>query len=324
MMKHLLLSCSLAVVATTLSSAAETRYVARFADGSRQEGNALVNWHEINAQPQLEGRSLLDPANHFRWLRDRTLSPAPPSPAYVELITGDRLPGNVVGYAATGDDYDPLPPHFFVEPLCTLRPPQEPPRPTIRVIAASVKRIVWQARERTKFQPSTLIMRDGRSLSFRAIRFEEGVASVLTAEGNRKIPFNEIAEAHLPAADFWQRYFEELAVLSPQGTARLFQLETTDGLLLTGSRDRMAIHAQGGGNEPNKWFHGLQPAWSLDILWVPNEKIWLRRSFAANEVALSRVPPSEVKHHSTLGKLGEPWQRDRNLASEPLRSGGKE
>jgi S1-C subfamily serine protease len=315
---------SIAWLASSLVMAAELRYVARFSDGSRHEGNAFVNWHEINAQPQLEGRSLLDAGNHFRWLRDRTLSPAPLPSAYVELITGDQLPGNVVGYAAAGDDYDPLPPHFLVEPLCTLRPPQDPPRTTIRVIAASVKKIVWQARERAKFQPSSLLMRDGRTVAFRAVRFDDGFASVLTAEGNRKIAFNDIAEAHLPTVDFWQRYLEELAVLSPQGTARLHQLETTDGLTITGCKDRMAIHAQGGGNEPNKWFHGLQPAWALDILWVPNEKVWLRRSFAPHEVPLSRVPPVEVRHQSTLGKLGEPWQRDRNLAGEPLRSGARE
>src|SRR5687768_5164630 len=126
-MHHFRLLASLAIwMAALLAHGAEPRYVARFADGSRLEGNALVNWHEINAQPQLEGRSLLDPNNHFRWLRDRTLSPAPLPAAYIEFVTGDRLPGNVVGYDALGDDYDPLPAHFLVEPLCTLRPPQEP------------------------------------------------------------------------------------------------------------------------------------------------------------------------------------------------------
>jgi hypothetical protein len=77
-MHHLrLLACLALALVASFAWAAEPRYAARFADGSRLDGNALVNWHEINAQPQLEGRSLLDPNNHFRWLRDRTLSPAP-------------------------------------------------------------------------------------------------------------------------------------------------------------------------------------------------------------------------------------------------------
>src|SRR4029079_3890072 len=103
-------------------------------------------------------------------------------------------------------------------------------RPTLRIVAIAVKRIVWQARDRARFQPGNLLLRDGRTLAFRAVRFDDGFVSALTADGTRKIPFNEIAEAHLPAADCWQRYLEELAVLSPQGTARLHQLETIDGL----------------------------------------------------------------------------------------------
>lgn len=319
----------LAVLLASQALAAEARYVARFADGSRHEGNALINWHDANAQPQLEGRSLWEPANPFRWLRDRSLSPGPMPAAFVELVTGDRLPGSVVDYSAVGQEYEPLPAHFFVEPAVTLRPPQDPPRSTIRVIAAQVRRIVWQRRERASYQPGTLLLRDGRSLAFRAIRFEGGAASVLTSEGNRRISYNDLAEAHLPATDFWQRYFEELAVLSPQGQnaqgqGRLYQLETTDGLMVTSSKDRLAIHAQGGANEPHRWFHGVQPAWSLDVLWVPNEKVWLRRSFAPHEVPLSRIPPKEFKHESTLVKLRDPFQRDRNLSGEPLRSGARE
>jgi S1-C subfamily serine protease len=314
-------SCMLAM---HLASAAEARYVARFSDGSRHEGNNLVNWHETNAQPQLEGRSLWDANNPFRWLRDRTLAPGPEPSAFVELVTGDRFPGTVTVYEAVGDDYDPLPSHFLVEPTCTLRPPQEAKDSTIRIVSSSVRRIVWQRRERSRYQPGTLLMRDGRTLAYRAIRFDDGAASILTAEGNRRVPFNEIAEAHLPTTDLWQAYVQELAILSPQGNSRLYQVETTEGLRITSSKDRLAIHTQGGGNEPHRWFHGLQPAWSLDVLWVPNETIWLRQSFAPHELPLSRLPLSDVKHVAALGKTGEPLQRDRNLALEPLRSGNKE
>jgi S1-C subfamily serine protease len=312
------------LAASSSLDAAETRYAARFSDGSRMEGNSLVNWHNNNAQPQLEGRSLLDPNNPFRWLRDRTLSPGPEPTAYVEFVTGDSLPGNVVGYAAAGAEFDPLPGHFVVEPLVTLRPQHETPRSTIRVIAKHIRRIVWQRSERARYQPNTLLMRDGRTLTYRAIRFDDGSVSVLTSEGNKRISFHDLAEAHLPAADFWQRYLEELAVLSPQGTTRLYQLETTEGLIVTGAFNRMAIYTHGSPQDPKTWYHGLQPAWSLDVLWIPNEKVWLRRSFAPHEVPLSRIPPTDVKQQATLGKVGQPWHRDRNLADEPLRSGGRE
>ncbi len=316
--------CALLLPLASISLAAELRYVARFADGTRHEGNSLVNWHEINAQPQLEGKSLWDPANPFRWLRDRTLSPPLPPKAYVEFVTGDRLPGTVVGFAAAGEKFDPLAAHFLVEPSCSLRPPQPSTQDTIRVLASQVRKLVWHAREKARYQPSTLLLRDGSTLPFRAIRFDDGFASVLTSTGNRRVAFGEIAEAHLPATNYWEAYLDEIATLSPQGDSRLYQLETTEGLVVTGSKDRLAIHSQGGANEPHRWFHGLQPSWSLDLLWVANETVWLRRSFTPYEVPLSRVPPTHVKYDALLGKLGEPWQRDRNLALEPLRSGEHE
>jgi S1-C subfamily serine protease len=326
MTKHAspLVALLLCLAASPTLYGVEHRYVARFADGTRQEGNSFVNWHDNNAQPQLEGRSLLDPANPFRWIRDRTLSPGPEPTACVELATGDRFPGTVVGYAAGGEEYDPLPGHFVVEPLTPLRPQPEAPRSTIRVLASQVRKIVWQRQERARYQPGTLLLRDGRSLTYRAIRFDDGFASLLTTDGNKRVSFQEIAEAHLPVPDVWQRYLEELAVLSPHGTSRLYQLETTDGLIVTGSKERLSIYHQGNAQEVKSWIHGLQPAWSLDVLWIPNENVWLRRSFAPHEVPLSRFPPIDVQHQATLGSLATSWRRDRNLQGEPLRSGSRE
>jgi S1-C subfamily serine protease len=314
----------LAATSATALLAAEARYVARFSDGSRHEGNALTNWHDDSGQPQLEGRSLLEAGNPFRWLRDRTQSPGPEPNAYLEMVTGDRLPGSVVSYQSTGEWYDPAPAHFVVEPQTPLRPQQAATHSTVRVLASYVKRIVWQRREAARFQPNSLLMRDGRTINYRAIRFDDGFVSILAAEGNQRIAFQEIAEAHLSPGDFWQRYLEELAVLSPEGTSRLYQLETTDGLIVTGSKERLAIYHHTNAGDPKYWVHGLQPAWSLDILWIPNEKVWLRRSFAPHEVPLSRLPVSNVEHRSVLSRMSEPVRRDRNLEQEPLRSGGKE
>lgn len=320
-LQRLTLATALLCMAS-FASAADLRYVARFADGSRLEGNNFGNWHDDGSQPQLEGRNLVDPNNHFLWLRDRNQKPGPPPTAYIEMATGDRFPARVVGYTNGGTEFEPLPAHFIVDPATPLLPQHAPLLSTIRVVAAYVKRIVWQHRENSRYQPSTLLMRDGRALRFRAIRFDEVGASALMAEGNKRVPYNDIAEVHMPTSDFWQKYFDELATLSPAGTTRLYQLETTDGLILTGSKERMAIYNQGG--EPWKWIHGLQPAWSLDVLYVPGERVWLRRSFAPNQVPLSRIPPSEVKHQAALGEVGQPWQRDRNMPGEPLRSGGRE
>jgi len=67
----------------------------------------------------------------------------------------------------------------------------------------------------------------------------------------------------------------------------------------------------------------MQPAWSLDPLWLGCETIRFWQSFAPHEVPLSRfdaiTPPQPV---------GAPrlwaWRRDRNLLGGPLVSGGQE
>ena len=45
MIKLQLLASLAALIWVQTAWGAEARYVARFADGTRQDGNALVNWH---------------------------------------------------------------------------------------------------------------------------------------------------------------------------------------------------------------------------------------------------------------------------------------
>jgi len=69
------------------------RYSALMTAGQRLTGEKLADWHDKGAVPKLEAQPLLDAGNPVRWLRDRSL-PQPALPmAYVEMHTGDRLPG---------------------------------------------------------------------------------------------------------------------------------------------------------------------------------------------------------------------------------------
>ena len=314
----------LLLLGNVITTAAEKRYTVRFADGSYHEGDKLIHWHEDSAQPQVDGRSLLDPANPFRFVRDRSLTPGPIPTAFVEMITGDCFPGVVIGYANSMNSWDSQPPFFWVEPQVALQPPVAPGRVPIRILADCVKRIVWQAVGNKPAPPNTLVLRNGSSLRFRAVRFAEQYISVLTNEGNRRFDYQELGELCLPSENFWKQYLAELAVLSPQGDTRLYQLETTDRLRATGSFERLTISSRGNSEEPQHWFHGLQPAWSLDILWIPNANVWMRRAFAPREVSLSSVPPTSVEHTASLGSFHEPWRRDGNAIGDLLRSGKKE
>src|SRR5258706_6010492 len=151
------------------------RYSALMTGGQRLTGEKLSDWHDKQAMPKLEAQPLLDPGNPVRWLRDRSL-PQPALPmAYVEMHTGDRLPGVVVDYR-TGKEqpFVPLPPHLLITPQQQLEPPRKPETQDIPVVLSAVRRIVWQRRSRQAYQPGTAFFRDGRSVAYRPIRFASG------------------------------------------------------------------------------------------------------------------------------------------------------
>ncbi len=297
------------------------RYTGMLANGQRISGDKLSDWHNAEAKPRLDNQLLLDPGNPVKWLRDRALPLASLPEEFVETHTGDILPGAVVEFR-TGQEspFDPLPPHLLVEPSIALAPPGKPEVTTIRVAIGGLKRVVWQRNSRQAYQPGTALFRDGRALVYRAVRFGPGSVTVLLEEGSQRIPWSDLAELHFPQVDFWPAYFDELAGLCPTADARLMQVETASGLIATASLPRFVQRFEGNPQESERWVHGIHPAWSLDILWVPCREISMRRLFAANQVPLSRVPPSQVVAQSLLAGSGRPPQVNRNVFFGPLQS----
>ena len=301
------------------------RFTALMTDGTRRNGNALSDGHVSTPSLKLDGQPLLEPANSARWIKDRGLAPAPWPQAFVETFTGDCLPGVVTGYRDGNElAYEPLPAHFLVRSDLTLAPPNPAGDMPLRIAARFVKRIVWQRRERDLCQPSTVFLRDGRELAYRAIRMGDGVVQLLVADGQRKLYFNEIAELHFPAHEPWEPYLDELAVLAPDGATRLLQIETTQRLIATTSWERVTSRGEGGPQSFHQWVVGVQPAWSLDVLWVSSSTIWMRRYFAPHEVPLSRRPYAKIVEKSALGGTGHWPQVNRNVQAGQLRSGGQE
>jgi hypothetical protein len=296
------------------------RYAARWVDGSQATADQVGPWHDTNASPSLAGRALLDPNRPVRWLVDHTLAPpmAPPQ-AMVELVGGDRLPGRVVGFrAAVETALDRQPACLLVEPYTPLDWPDGPGRTNLRVSLEWVRRIVWKPLA-DRYRPQTLILDDGRELRFRAVRLGESSIKLLQEDGVRDVPLSEAAELHLPALDPWDAYFREASELSPDGTARLVQLETAGGLRVTGSTERFQARARSG--DPSGWYHLFQPVWSLDPLWIQHETIRLRRYYLPQEVPLSRIEPCGNRQQSDLGGVW-PMEIDRNAEGGPLRCGG--
>lgn len=311
-----------------VSPAAEsnTRYLAWLADGSQVTGDELSDWHRTDGMPRLQGHQLLEDARPLTALIDRWLPPQAAPPAFVELVTGDRLPGRVVGFRA-GDEspFEPQPAHFLVDVDAAENPASpgssllQPAGQPLRVDAAWVRRIVWRRNaHRRPFEPQAAFLRDGGRLRYRASRFADGSVSLLLDQGPRRVHFDELAEIHFDAADPWDRLLDELAVLTTAGDSRLMQLETIDGLIVTASLERLRARTRTSPSLADQWEHGMQPAWSLDLIWIRCGAVRVRRMFAPHEVPLTRLYP-KARHESLIGEPMWPHQVNHNARGGPLR-----
>ncbi len=296
------------------------RYTGAWVDGSRRSGEEVGPWHHPESSPRLGGRPLFEGAP-IRWLLDNSAAAPNPPGAMVELVGGDCLPGRVVG-VRRGDESltRRLPPHLLVVPYARLDWPGGPSRPQIRVSMDWIRRIVWK-HVTDRYQPGTLIFRDGRRLDFRSVRLTERSIRLLREEGIREVALSDAAEVHWPEVDPWEAYFAQLAELSPDGTARIGTWETADGLRATASWDRFQPSSYGSHEHPDSWYQVIQPAWSLDPFWLHHRGIRLRCYFMPHEVALSRIDPIAVRQRSDLEGAWQ-WRADRNVEGGALVSGG--
>ncbi len=335
------------------------RYVALRASGELVEGQALSDWHATATDPQLDGATLLA-SDPIRWLRDRRIGPPTSRPsAYVELFGGDLLPGRVREWrAGDASAAEPVPAHLLVDPTEPLSPPQTPAAGAIRVLPAFVRRIVREQGDRLyrPYEPGTLFYRDGRQLPFRAVRFHDTGIEVLGTSGRVRARWDELAEVHLADRDCWSTYLDELALLNPTAEDAMLQWETTTGSRLTSCARTFRADSDRSPADPSGWIHGLQPAWSLDTVWVRHESIWLRHRWEPHQLPLSRLaplpasdpnakPPAALPAEgsgassrdaasrpaveaartlpSSPGTGGGTWRVDRNVLGRPLHSGGR-
>ena len=159
--------------------------------------------------------------------------------------------------------------------------------------------------------------------SFRTLRWSRDAITLLTTDGVKELAFAELAEIHLPKLDTWTCYYEQLAVLSPQLKSRLLQLETSDGSRWTTSLERFQARHHGDRNRPEQWLQLLQPAWSLDPIWLRFRTIRAWRSHTPQEVPLSNLLPVEVKRQAVFG-AGWDWRTNQNVQRGPLQSATQE
>jgi hypothetical protein len=160
--------------------------------------------------------------------------------AYIEFVGGDRIVGRIVGgqaEARAGGVY--VPAHVVVRPASPKRLwTHGDSVEYVRVLPERIRRVVFRSGLCRRYQPSTVFYRDGRRVGFVSLRWREGSVLLLLEDGSRTAQLSDIAEVHMPQIDSWRGYYRELAVLAPGCRQRLIRLETTDGLIATGSESR--------------------------------------------------------------------------------------
>lgn len=309
----LLLSWFLPGYCSPAATAAEARYMGRLRDGKLISADEITGWHEAKSTPALAGQPLTGAGAAVRWVVDTATPVSEPSAAFVEFAGGDRLPGKV----ASWETPQPLPgmrgtTHLLVETAVPLDTPGRAEATFVRVNLNWARRIVWSRIPGNSYRPATLFFRDGRQIDFRSLRWMPEGIQILTTSGVETVLREDLAELHLPARDPWDAWFEQLGVLASGPKSELMQIETADGLVACCSQERAEPFARGKAADPENWYQQIQPAWSLDPLWIRHRSIRAWRFFAVHEMPLTVIEPSDIERRAAFS-AGWKWQRDRNV-----------
>ena len=307
---------------TTLNAA--ERYAALFSDGKRVEEAEVREWFEPTSAAKIAGNVLFAANNPVRWIIDRQQPVASEAAMFVEFQGGDRLAGEVVSFRPdSGNSFEHQPAHLVIRPTAELQPPDDPQQGEIRIGIDWIRRVVWHRSALEEYRPGTVWLRSGGIQAFRTLRWSESAVTLLTTEGVKEVPFADLAEVHLPKLDAWTCYYEQLAALTPQLKSRLMQVETSDGSRWTTSMERFQARYHGDRNRPEQWYQFLQPAWSLDPIWLRYRTIRIWRFHAPTDVPLSNLLPSDVKRHAVFGS-GWSWRTNQNVQRGLLQSATQE
>ncbi len=302
----------------------EQRFVGQFVDGSRVAADKPTDWADDTVQPKLATLPIFDAAKPLRWVIDQAQPVTAAPKAFIEFAGGDVLPGIVADYEPSQTDaFENLGEYLVVEPTVSIDLPNVAPSGFVRVSTDWVQRIVWErlAGGPKDYRPGTIFLRDGSQVRFKNIRWSKGAITLLTDDGVKSYVLAQVAELHYPQRSSWDVWFEQLAVLSPELTGRLMQVETADGMRLTSSTLRYRQQFVGDRNKPDDWFPLLQPAWSLDPIVVPFRVARSWRFFAATEPAATLFVPNATRSKPILSQ-GWDLRRDRSVQGTALKVNG--
>jgi hypothetical protein len=323
--------CATPVVAIATAHAADgpaavaadaaAHFEAAWPDGTRKSAPTIDDWTGDGRLAVMAGRKLFSEPHLVRALCNTAIPYRPIEGPFVEFVQGDVFPAQVTGRAPTADS--------TAETLLLARPgfpvdlPGAEARDTIRIRAGWARRLVWTRAVREELRPGTAFRRDGTSLAFQRLRFQPDGMHLLTESKVVSCGWDELAELHLPASDWWDLHAREVAALSPDLQAPLVRINAA-GMRLTTSLDRFQLWSRSERPALKDTLHIVQPAWSADVLCVRRADVRRYSVSTALEVPLSAIEPAHSEHHPVFSRLLGHWARDASVAGGPLVSGGRE
>lgn len=300
----------------------EAPYEAIWSDGTRTYSPTPLEWIGQERKPALGKLSPVWGENPLRRLRAVALARPAALGGRIEFAGGDRLTGRIIEFLPARTDELRRPDCLVIDPL--LAPDQPTPDVPLRVQVPTerIRRVVWEERTPRLFRPNTLYYRDGRQTTFRSLRWSASSVRLLVEQGVEEVAWDDIAEVQFAERDPWEEYADQLAVLMPDLAGKLVRFETTGGVRLTTSLDR--IRATGDVAKPESQLLIVQPAWSVEALTIPLQFITSQTFFAPKDVPLSNFEPVQYSHKAALAGGWKQWRADANVQGDLLAAGNRE
>jgi hypothetical protein len=290
-------------------------------DGARVVAPRIDDWTGDGQQAKITGRKIFTGTNPVRSLRNTALLYRPIEGPLIEFIQGDIFPARVIGQVSNPDALAAV---LLARPERPVDLPGAESREAIRVQSQWIRRVVWTSEVREELRPSTAFRRDGSSLAYTRLRFQADGLHLLTDNQILSVGWEELAELHFPAGDWWSQYAQEMAVLSPDLQTPLVRLTTGAGMRLTTSLSQFQIWDRAERPTLKDTYHILQPAWSADVLCVSRAEVRQYSVSVPTAVPLSVIEPSRSEHRPVFSRLLSHWNRDANVLGGPLVSGRHE
>jgi hypothetical protein len=173
-----------------------------------------------------------------------------------------------------------------------------------------------------------LIVRDGRQLTARSLKFSETGVRALTADGIVTASFDQIAELHVLSANCWLPPYPGATWLEQGEGPAVVRTLTATGEAISFPRSMITTQLDNRERErrrrlfrarPQVQVAATRPPWSLDTIYLDRDSIAFQTFLDADEVPLSLLPMVDESFKPGIHHL--PWQRNRNLHGRVLQCG---